>query len=65
MQTSNRKTVSQQFVNNFELVADHYNLRALGQYETAKQAARADLDNAIQTFAEIANEIRTDRRLAA
>ena len=55
--TSKPVTVSQQFVNDFEAVAAHYNLKALGEYETAKQAARADLDNAITTYASLAKEI--------
>lgn len=52
------KTVmaTKQFVNDFETVATRYNLRELGEYETAKSAARADLDNAIITFSKLAKE---------
>ena len=51
------KIVPREFVNDFEAVAAHYNLKALGEYETAKSAARADLDNAITTYAALAKEI--------
>ena len=51
------KIVPREFVNDFEAVANHYQLKALGEYETAKQAARADLDNAITTYAALAKEI--------
>ena len=53
-----------QFHEDFELVANHYGLRAIGDYETAKAAARADLDNAIITFASLASEIRHERAAA-
>jgi hypothetical protein len=53
-----------QFHEDFELVAIHYGLRAQGEYETAKAAARADLDNSIPTFAALADEIRSDRSAA-
>lgn len=59
------KAVPRQFIADFELVAAHYNLRQLGEYETAKAAARTDLDNAIPTFAALASEIRHDARAAA
>ena len=52
-----RLAVPPRFVNDFEAVAAHYNLKALGQYDEAKSAARADLDNAIECYAAIAKEI--------
>lgn len=55
MQTSNRVTVSQQFVADFEAVCTRYNLTP-DEREEAKQAARRDLDNAITTFAALARE---------
>lgn len=58
MQTS-RKTVSQQFVNDFETVSRHYMLAECGELEQAKSAARADIDAAITTFAALADEVRT------
>lgn len=54
---SGSKIVPREFVNDFEAVAAHYGLKALGQYDDAKSAARADLDNAITTYAAIAKEI--------
>lgn len=47
---------SKQFVADFEAVALRYNLRELGEYETAKQAARRDLENAEACFAAMAKE---------
>lgn len=58
MSAGNRVTVSKQFVADFEAVAERYNLRELGEYETAKTAARQDLEAAQETFAAIAAEIR-------
>lgn len=58
MRISERVTVSKQFVSDFEAVATRYNLRELGEYETAKTAARQDLEAAQETFAAIAAEIR-------
>ena len=46
---------SKQFVDDFEAVATRYNLRELGEYETAKAAARRDLENAEVCFAAIAD----------
>lgn len=56
MSDGNRVTVSKQFVADFEAVALRYNLRELGEYETAKQAARRDLENAEACFAAMAKE---------
>lgn len=50
-------SVPASFVSDFELVAAYYNLKELGEYESAKQAARADLENAITTFSALAREI--------
>lgn len=50
------KIVPRQFHDDFEAVAERYNLRELGEYEEAKQAARNDLDNAIITFSKMAKE---------
>ena len=58
MRISERVTVSQQFVADFETVATHYNLRELGEYELAKEAARRDIEAAQGAFAAIAAEIR-------
>lgn len=49
------------FVEDFELVATHYQLREHGEYETAKRAARQDLDAAIGTFSTLAEEIRSGK----
>lgn len=45
-----------QFVEDFELVAERYHLRELGEYELAKSAARADLEAAITTYRSLAQE---------
>ena len=47
---------SKQFVADFEAVALRYNLRELGEYEAAKEAARRDLENAEVCFAAMARE---------
>lgn len=52
--------VPQQFVTDFELVAEHYQLREHGEYEQAKQAARDNLENAITCYAAIAASLRMD-----
>jgi hypothetical protein len=52
---------SKQFVADFELVADFCELKALGEYDAARSAARADLPNATTTYAAIAEEIRGDK----
>ncbi len=52
------KIVPKQFIEDFELVATHYNLKELGEYYQAKDAARSNLESAITTFAAIAKEIR-------
>jgi hypothetical protein len=50
-------SVPRQFVDDFEAVAKHYKLRECGEYDQARNAARADLDNAIICFASLAREI--------
>ena len=47
--------VNKQFVADFEAVCTRYNLSP-EEREQAKQAARRDLDNAIPTFAALAQE---------
>ena len=58
MSVSKPQIVPREFAENFELVAAHYDLKAIGEYETAKAAARADLPNAITCYSAIAAEIR-------
>lgn len=53
-------SVSRQFAADFETVATHYSLRELGEYETAKTAARRDIEAAQEAFAVIAAEIRKE-----
>lgn len=53
---SKSKSVPREFVADFEAVAERYNLKALGEYDQAKAAARADLDSAIPCFAAMARE---------
>ena len=48
--------VPRDFVNDFEVVAENYQLRQLGEYALAKEAARNDLENAISTFSALAKE---------
>lgn len=52
------KAVPRQFVDDFETVAEHYGLRHIGEYLIAKDAARDDLENAIVTYAALAEEVR-------
>lgn len=49
-------SVSKQFADDFEAVVLRYNLRELGEYEAAKEAARRDLENAEACFAAMAKE---------
>jgi len=58
---SNSKTVPRQFAADFDTVASHYKLRELGQYDEAKAAARADLDNAIVCFRAMAAELENEK----
>jgi hypothetical protein len=55
---SDSKIVSRAFAEDFEIVAKHYGLRELGEYETAKAIARNDLENAIPCYAEMAKFVR-------
>lgn len=50
------KPVTKQFADNFEAVAARYRLRELGEDETAKAAARRDLESAETCFAAMAND---------
>lgn len=56
--------VTQQFIADFEFVAEYYNLRALGEYEQAKESARRDLKNAIECYAAIASSLRMEAMAA-
>lgn len=47
-----------QLVEDFEVVAEHYGLRELGEYEIAKGIAREDMDSAMVCYRDLANEIR-------
>ena len=58
MPRSDRVIVTEQFVDDFDTVAKHYRLADLGELESAKACARADLANAIPTYAAMAAEIR-------
>lgn len=60
--TSEQVAAPVQFVENFETVAAHYGLIESGEYESAKQAARDNVDEAIKTFASLAAEIVGIRR---
>lgn len=59
MAASRKLVAPQKFIDDFEAVATHYQLRESGEYESAKAAARADLDAAISTFSTLAEEIRS------
>jgi hypothetical protein len=61
MQGSKRVDAPKSFISDFELVAAQYDLKALGEYDAARNAARADLSNAITTYAALAEEIRGDK----
>lgn len=50
------KIVLKQFADDFEIVAMRYNLRELGEYDEAKEAARRDLESAQVCFAALASE---------
>lgn len=52
--------VSRQFLDDFNTVADHYDLRQLGEYETARDAARRDIESAQVCFAAMAERIRRE-----
>ena len=54
--TSKTVMATKQFVTDFEAVAAHYNLKALGEYDDARNAARADLEAAITTYRSLAQE---------
>lgn len=50
--------VSRKFANDFEQVSKFYQLRELAEYESAKQAARADMEAAATSFGLMAQEIK-------
>lgn len=52
---------TRQFSEDFELVAAHYRLKELGEYDEAKRAARNDLEAAQVSFAAMAQEIKTTK----
>lgn len=58
------KAVPRQFVEDFETVAEHYGLKHIGEYLIAKDAARSDLENAITTYAALAEEIKQQEAAA-
>lgn len=47
-----------QLVEDFEVVAEHYGLRELGEYDIAKGIARDDMNSAMVCFHDLANKIR-------
>lgn len=53
-----RKIATAQFRHDFDVVAVHYRLMDTGEYETAWESAMDDLENAILTYAALAEEIR-------
>lgn len=61
MSASERVTVTRKFADDFEAVADHYGLKHIGEYLIAKDAARSDLENAMPTYAALAEEIRQEK----
>lgn len=64
MSVSNPVIVTKQFADDFELVANYYGLKHIGEYLEAKDAARNDLENAIITYAHLASEVRKDQAAA-
>lgn len=54
--------VSKKFSTDFLKVAKHYMLEELGELETAKQAARNDMENAEVCYASLAAEISDEIR---
>jgi len=49
---------NRQLVQDFDLVAEHYGLKELGEYDEARQAARNDIESAKICFAAMAAKIR-------
>lgn len=56
---SSSSRVPPQFVDDFELVAKHYKLKEMGEYDLAKDVARQDIEQAIIAFASVAAQIRS------
>lgn len=65
MQDSKTQIVPREFVEDFELVAEHYGLKHISEYFPAKDAARSDLQNAITCYASLADEIRGNNEAAS
>lgn len=53
---------SRQFVEDFKLVSEHYELERLGEIEAAKQAARDDMESAEICFREMAKRIGVEMK---
>lgn len=51
------RIVPKQFVDDFEKVAEHYQLKQLGEYDQAKQLARDDIEQAIICYSQIAKTL--------
>ena len=47
-----------QLVEDFEVVAEHYRLRELGEYDIAKGIARDDMNSAMVCYHDLAERIR-------
>ncbi len=58
------KAVPRQFHDDFEVVANYYGLKHIGEYLVAKDAARSDLENAMITYAKLAAEVRKEQAAA-
>lgn len=58
MSRSKPLSVPREFAENFEVVAEHFRLREMGEYDLAKRLAREDLDNAVPCYAALAGDIR-------
>ena len=57
MSHSKPVSVPREFAENFERVAEHFQLRELGEYELAKKVAREDIENAVPCYAAMAAQI--------
>lgn len=55
-----RKIAPAQFRQDFDVVAAHYKLMDTGEYETAWESAMDDRENAMLTYAALAEEIRQE-----
>lgn len=59
MSRSEKVVATKQFAEGFELVAAHYQLKELGEYEEVKRVARSDMAAAQICFAALADELKT------